>query len=80
MRRYAGLDTRGLLGTTRWKDAKSAARYEHVVVSEESRKADLLPTPPVKRERKQSKVREKSTDANAVLRLRSPVDAGKRKR
>lgn len=45
MRRYAGLDTRGLVGTGAWRDEKSAARYEHVVVSEESRKADLLPTP-----------------------------------
>lgn len=46
MRRYAGLDTRGLVGTGAWRDEKSASRYEHVVVSEESRKADLLPTPP----------------------------------
>ena len=45
MRRYAGLDTRGLVGTGRWRDEKSAARYEHVVVSEEARKADLLPIP-----------------------------------
>lgn len=45
MRRYAGLDTRGLVGTGRWRDEQSAARYEHVVVSEEARKADLLPTP-----------------------------------
>lgn len=45
MRRYGKLDTRGLVGTKRWKDLKSAARYEHVVASEESRKADLLPTP-----------------------------------
>ncbi|WP_436798696.1 hypothetical protein [Mesorhizobium escarrei] len=45
MRGYAGLDTRGLVGTGRWKDEKSAARYEHVVVSEEARKADLLPVP-----------------------------------
>lgn len=44
MRRYAGLDTRGLLATGRWRDHKSAARYEHVVASEESRRADLLPT------------------------------------
>ncbi|KFB11084.1 Phage integrase [Nitratireductor basaltis] len=49
MRRYAGLDTRGLVGTGRWKDLKSAARYEHVVVSEESMKANLLPTPKRKR-------------------------------
>lgn len=45
MRRYGGLDTRGLVGTGRWRDEKSAARYEHVVVSEEARKADLLPVP-----------------------------------
>lgn len=45
MRRYGGLDTRGLVGTGAWKDMKSAARYEHVVVSEESQKADMLPTP-----------------------------------
>lgn len=45
MRRYGGLDTRGLVGTGRWKDEKSAARYAHVVVSEEARKAVLLPTP-----------------------------------
>lgn len=44
MRRYAGLDTRGLVGTGRWRDQKSAARYEHVVASEESKRADLLPT------------------------------------
>lgn len=45
MRRYAGADTRGLLGTGRWRDEKSARRYEHVVASEESKRADLLPTP-----------------------------------
>lgn len=45
MRRYGGLDTRGLVGTGRWKDQKSAARYAHVVTTEEARKADLLPTP-----------------------------------
>ena len=72
MRRYAGLDTRGLVGTTRWKDAKSAARYEHVVVSEESRKASLLPT----RKRKRNKVHESSTDSVAEFRLRSPKSAG----
>lgn len=43
MRRYGGLDTRGLVGTGAWSDEKSAARYEHVVASEESRRADLLP-------------------------------------
>jgi integrase len=45
MRRYGGLDQRGLVGTGRWKSEKSAGRYAHVVTSEESRKADLLPTP-----------------------------------
>ncbi len=43
MRRYAGLDTRGLVATGAWKDRKSADRYEHVQVSEEARKAVLLP-------------------------------------
>jgi integrase len=43
MRRYAGLDTKGLVATGRWKDRKSADRYEHVVVSEEARRAVLLP-------------------------------------
>jgi len=45
MRRYGGLDTRGLVGTGAWRDHKSAARYSHVVVAEEARRADLLPTP-----------------------------------
>lgn len=45
MRREAGLDTKGLVATGAWKDRKSADRYEHVVVSEEARKAVLLPTP-----------------------------------
>lgn len=43
MRRYAGLDTKGLVGTGAWKDEKSAARYSHVVVTEEAKRADLLP-------------------------------------
>lgn len=45
MRRYAGLDTSGLVATTRWKDPASARRYEHLVASEEAMKAVLLPTP-----------------------------------
>jgi integrase len=44
MRRYAGLDTKGLVATGAWKDRKSADRYEHVQVSEEARKAVMLPT------------------------------------
>lgn len=47
MRRYGGVDTRGLVATGRWLDEKSAQRYEHVVVAEEARKADALPTPPL---------------------------------
>jgi integrase len=49
MRRYAGLDTKGLVATGAWKDRKSADRYEHVEVNEEARKAALLPTPRLKR-------------------------------
>lgn len=45
MRRYGGLDQLGLQSTGRWKDAKSVARYAHVVVSEEARRAALLPVP-----------------------------------
>lgn len=45
MRRYGGLDTKGLVGTGAWKDEKSASRYQHVVVSEESQRADRLPVP-----------------------------------
>lgn len=44
MRRYGGIDTRGLVGTGAWRDQTSAARYEHVDVTEEARKALLLPT------------------------------------
>lgn len=43
MRRYGKLDTKGLMGTGAWKDEKSAARYQHVVVTEEMTRADLLP-------------------------------------
>lgn len=48
MRRYGGLDTRGLVGTGAWKDETSAARYAHTVPSEDSRKALLLPSPKLK--------------------------------
>lgn len=41
MRRYGGLDTSGLVATDAWRDRASAARYEHVVASEEARRADL---------------------------------------
>ena len=45
MRRYGGLDTKGLVATGAWKDRKSADRYEHVVVSEEAQRALMLPVP-----------------------------------
>lgn len=44
MRRYGSLDTVGLVATGAWRDEKSAARYQHVIVTEEARKARLLPT------------------------------------
>jgi integrase len=44
MRRYAGLDVKGLVATGAWADEKSASRYGHVIVSEEARRSDLLPT------------------------------------
>lgn len=45
MRRYGSLDTKGLVGTGAWRDVKSAGRYEHVVLTEEAKRATLLPTP-----------------------------------
>lgn len=45
MRRYGGLDVRGLVGTGAWRSEKSAGRYAHVVVTEEARRAALLPVP-----------------------------------
>ncbi|WP_394689003.1 tyrosine-type recombinase/integrase [Hoeflea sp.] len=55
MRRYGKLDTRGLLGTERWRDAASVRRYEHVDASEEARRADHLPTQGVENAWKTSK-------------------------
>lgn len=43
MRQYGGLDLHGLVGTDRWKDPASAARYAHVVASEQSKRSDMLP-------------------------------------
>lgn len=51
MRRYGGLDTTGLVATGAWRDRTSAARYEHAIVSEEARKAMLLPVEPRKKRR-----------------------------
>jgi len=43
MRRYAKLDTSGLVATGAWKSRQAAAIYEHVDVTVEASKADLLP-------------------------------------
>jgi integrase len=43
MRQHGGLDTYDLVRTDRWADPDSADRYAHVVVSEQARRADLLP-------------------------------------
>jgi integrase len=43
MRQHGGLDTFDLVRTDRWADPGSADRYAHVVVSEQARRADLLP-------------------------------------
>lgn len=43
MRRYGGLDLHGLVSTEAWADPASAARYTHVIASEESKKANMLP-------------------------------------
>lgn len=45
MRRYAGLDEVGLLAIGAWKDMKSVHRYSQTIVSEEAKRAALLPTP-----------------------------------
>jgi len=44
MRRYAGLDTKGLVGTNRWKSKQLASCYAHVVPSKDAVKAAVLPT------------------------------------
>ncbi|MEM1376179.1 MAG: site-specific integrase [Pseudomonadota bacterium] len=43
MRRYANLDDVGLAATKAWASPKSTHRYSHAIISEEARKADLLP-------------------------------------
>ena len=56
MRRCGGLDTTGLIATGRWRDETSVRRYEHVIASEESAKAILLPVEKAwKRASKQAK-------------------------
>jgi hypothetical protein len=44
MHRFGELDTFGLTHMARWKDPRSADRYKRTRVSEESRRADWLPT------------------------------------
>ena len=43
MRRYGGVDLQGLVATGNWRDARSAARYAHVVSREEWNRVDRLP-------------------------------------
>jgi hypothetical protein len=43
MRQYGGADLQGLVATGNWRDARSAARYAHVVPREEWRRVDVLP-------------------------------------
>lgn len=49
MRRYAGRDVKGLVATGAWKSEQSAARYAHVVPTEDARAAELLPRPGTRR-------------------------------
>jgi integrase len=44
MRRYGGLDTKGLVDTGTWRSEKAASRYAHTVASEEAQRANVLPT------------------------------------
>jgi integrase len=44
MRRFGGADLQGLVATGRWRDARSAARYAHVVSHEEWDRVELLPS------------------------------------
>jgi integrase len=44
LRRYGGADVRGLVATGNWRDARSAARYAHVVPRDEWQRADSLPS------------------------------------
>ena len=43
MRRYGGLDTKGLVATRNWRDERSAFRYAHVIASEEWSAVEPLP-------------------------------------
>lgn len=43
MRRFAGADAKTLVGTGAWRSEQSASRYAHTIVSEESKRASMLP-------------------------------------
>lgn len=43
MRRYGKADLQGLVGTGRWRDPRSAARYAHVVARDEWDRVETLP-------------------------------------
>jgi len=47
MRRYGNADLQGLVGTGRWRDPRSAARYAHVKAHEEWNRVEKLPAMPV---------------------------------
>jgi integrase len=44
MRRYGGLDTKGLVATNNWRDERSASRYAHAVTSDEWQRVNRLPS------------------------------------
>jgi integrase len=44
MRRYGGLDTKGLVATGNWRDERSASRYAHAVTREEWDRVERLPS------------------------------------
>ena len=44
MRRYGGLDVKGLVATKNWRDERSASRYAHAVTTEEWNRVDRLPS------------------------------------
>jgi integrase len=61
MRRYAGADSQALISTGAWKDRKSVDRYTHTIVSEEARRAELLP---VQKLPKRTRGTEKTNEIN----------------
>jgi len=44
MRRYGGLDAKGLVATGNWRDERSASRYSHAVAREEWSRVEQLPS------------------------------------